>query len=248
VNETQRILALFLVVWIAGLLIGRRRANRAIVADLRAIPAFDLLRHSLRRAAETGRAVFVALGLGGIAGRATADSLAGVEVLDAVARQMAPVGRSPIVAIADPTLLPLAESVVRRPFEMAPQGLRRPATDVRWLTPGAAAYAGGVMGALGGDHVGAAVMVGTFGDEYLLLGEAGVRHRIEQVGGTSNPAVLPFVLATANEPLLGEDIYAAGAYLGGKSWHLGSLWAQDLARWLIVLAVIVAVAVNTWLW
>lgn len=246
-SETQRILAVFLVVWVAALLVGRRRTRLAVVTDLRAIPAYDMLRRGLRRAVEAGRPVHVALGLGGIAGRATADSLAGVEVLDAVARQMAPVGQSPIVAVGDATLLPLARMVVRRPYTHAPIGLERPAEDVRWLTPVAAAYAGGVMGVLGGENVGLNVLVGAFGDEYLLLGEAGVRHRVEQVGGVSDPAVLPFVLVTAGEPLLGEDMYAAGAYLGGKPWHLGSLWAQDLVRWLIVLAVFLAVAATTWL-
>jgi hypothetical protein len=116
------------------------------------------------------------------------------------------------------------------------------------LTSLPVAYAASVMGTLGSARVGVNVMVGAFGDEYLLLGEAGVRRGVEQFGGAADPAVLPFVVATADEPLLGEDIYAAGAYLGGKPWHLGSLWAQDLVRWLIVLVILAAVAANTWLW
>ena len=187
----------------------------------------------------------VAPGRGGVAATSTADSLAGVEVLEAVANRLAPVGQSPAVSVGDATLLPVARAAVQRPLRATAVP---PVADVRWLTSLPAAYAAGVMGTLGGAKVGVNVMVGAFGDEYLLLGEAGVRQRVEQFAGAADPAVLPFVVATADDPLLGEDIYAAGAYLGGKPWHLGSLWAQDLVRWLLVLVILAAVAANTWLW
>jgi hypothetical protein len=244
-SEAPRILGLFLAIWVVGLLFGRWRAPRMRLAALRAIPAFDRLCRSLGRAVETGSAVHVTPGRGGVAASSAADSLAGVEVLEAVSSRLAPIGQSPIVSIGDATLLPVARAAVQRPFR-ATAG--RPVEDVRWLTSLPAAYAAGVMGTLGSARVGVNVMVGAFGDEYLLLGEAGVRQGVEQFGGAADPSVLPFVVATADEPLLGEDIYAAGAYLGGKPWHLGSLWAQDLVRWLIVLVILAAVAVNTWLW
>jgi hypothetical protein len=119
------------------------------------------------------------------------------------------------------------------------------ATDVRWLSPEPAAYAAGVMGILGAERVEANVMVGAFGDEYLLMGEAANRHRCQHLGGVSDPAVLPFVYATAQQALIGEDMYAAGAYLNRKPWHLASLRGQDALRWGIVLAIIGAVAINT---
>jgi len=40
-------------------------------------------------------------------------------------------------------------------------------------------------------------------------------------------------------------MYAAGAYLSGKPWHVGSLLAQDFMRWVIVAVIIALVAVNT---
>ena len=247
-SETQQILLGFIALFVAGLLVGRWRVRHADGADLRAIPAFDTLGRRLRRAIEGGRAVHVALGWGGIAGTTTADSLAGIEMLRSVAAQMAPVGQTPIVTVADATLLPLAQTAVCHPYQQSQGGLGRPAPDTRWLAPAPAAYAGGVMGILGSENVGVATLVGSFGDEYLLLGEAGVRHHVEQVGGTSDPTVLPFVAATANESLLGEEIYAAGAYLAHKPWHLASLWAQDTVRWLIAFAVLALVAANTVVW
>jgi hypothetical protein len=248
VNETQRILLGLLVVFVAALLVGWRQASRNGVSALRPIPAFGRLHRALRDAMETGRAVHVALGLGGIWSSSTADSLAGLEVLGSLAAQTAPVGLSPVVTAGDATVLPLAQDAVRRSWRTAPAGMTRPAADVRWMSPAPAAYAAGVMGTLGGDKVGVNVMVGSFGNEYLLMGEAASQRRIFQVGGASEPTVVPFVYATADEMLLGEDMYAAGAYLARKPWHLGSLWAQDFVRWIVVLAIFAILLANTLWW
>ena len=89
------------------------------------------------------------------------------------------------------------------------------------------------------------VMIGNFGAEFLLLGETGARNRLTQIGGTSATQVLPFVHATMNHPLIGEEIYAGGAYLSGKPAHLSSLLAQDIMRWLLVAGVVAGVLIRT---
>ena len=57
--------------------------------------------------------------------------------------------------------------------------------------------------------------------------------------------MLPFVYATADEMLVGEEMYAAGAYLSEKPWHISCLLAQDWMRWAIVLAIIGLVIAKT---
>ncbi len=244
-NETQRVMLLFLVVFLPALYLAGRRVQRGILPDLRLIPAFDALRGVTARAIETGRALHVSLGLGGITGDVTADSLAGISVLEYLADQSAAAGAPPIVTLADPTLLPLAQDVVRRPYGPDREGAARAARHVRWIAPESAAYAAGVMGVLGGEGVDANVMIGAFGDEYLLMGEAASRRGMAHVGGASDPNVLPFVFATADETLMGEDMYAAGAYLSGRPWHIGSLLAQDFMRWVIVAGIVALVVVKT---
>jgi hypothetical protein len=41
--------------------------------------------------------------------------------------------------------------------------------------------------------------------------------------------------------LLGEEIYAAGAYLQQKPAHLGSLMSQDAMRWLVFLIILIGI-------
>jgi hypothetical protein len=81
-------------------------------------------------------------------------------------------------------------------------------------------------------------MVGKFGDEYLLMGDSTARRGIAHIGGASDPNTLPFVYATADEILLGEEIYAAGAYLQKRPALLASLAAQDTMRWLVALVIL----------
>jgi len=86
------------------------------------------------------------------------------------------------------------------------------------------------------------VLVGNFGDEYLLMGEAAARRGLAgHIGGTSNPNTLPFIYASAEETLLGEEIYAAGAYLQQRPSQLGSLLTQDTARWLVALFILLGI-------
>jgi hypothetical protein len=244
-NETQLVLLLFLTLFLPVLYLSGRRAQKGDFPDLRPISAFDTLQGVTARAIETGRAVHISLGLGGITGDTTADSLAGLSTLEYLADQSAAAGVPPIVTIADATLLPVAQGALRRPYGTDQEEASRAARHARWIAPEAGAYTAGVMGVLGVEAIDANVMIGYFGDEYLLMGEAAARRDVTQVGGTSDPNVLPFVFATADEALIGEEIYAAGAYLTRKPWHIGSLVAQDFMRWAIVLVVVALIVINT---
>jgi hypothetical protein len=89
------------------------------------------------------------------------------------------------------------------------------------------------------------VMVGHFGDEYLLLGEAGAQRHIVQVAGSNALGVHPFMKATSDQILVGEEMFAAGAYLTDLPEYAASLRLQDVLRLLIVIAVVVGVLIKT---
>ena len=244
-NETQLALLFFLVAFLPAFYLSGRRVQRGDFPDLRPIRAFDALQGLTARAIEAGRAVHISLGLGGITSDMTADSLAGLLVLEYLSDQSATTGAPPIITIADPTLLPLAQDTIRRPYGTDWEEATRATRNVRWIAPESAAYAAGVMDTLGSEAVEANVMIGAFGDEYLLMGEAAGRRKITHIGGASDPNVVPFVFVTADQMLMGEDMYAAGAYLTRKPWHIGSLLAQDFMRWGILIVIIVLVAIRT---
>jgi hypothetical protein len=246
-------MALVFLLGFAGLLaFFTVRARTGSRPTLRRIRAFDVMKKLMGRAVESGRTVHVSLGVGSMATQTTADSLAGLSVLGFLSEHAAETGVPPIISMADPTVMLFAQNLVRAANADSPAGVDEAAQSVRLIAPQPAAYAAGVMNILDSDEVGGTVMVGNFGDEYLLMGETAARHDMAHIGGASDPNTLPFIYASAQETLLGEEIYAAGAYLKNIPAHIGSLVAQDTMRWVVALVMLGGVLVATlnlwWLW
>lgn len=237
--EELIILTLVFLLAFVGLLLfftGRIRVGHG--PSLRRIHAFEALKGFTGRAVEAGRALHLSLGIGSVADETTADSLAGLSMLNYLAKQSTVTGVHPTISMADPTVMLFAQNALRAAHGDDIQGAEAAYRNIRWIAPQPAAYAAGVMSLLSLDDVEANVMVGTFGDEYLLMGETAARQKISHIGGTSDPNTLPFIYASAQKTLLGEEIYAAGAYLQKLPAHIGSLLAQDTMRWIIALVIL----------
>ena len=236
--------ALIVLVSVPLLFYALSRARAGHRPRLRPIPAFDILSGMSGRAAESGRVLHVGLGMGGISGSDTAVSLAGLTALEYLADRAAACKSRLVVTVADPTLLPAAQEVLRRAYAQHESDIFSP-TQVRLLAPDPAAYAAGVMDILEGEAPLANVTIGAFGDEYLLIGETGVKRGIEQVAGTDDPAALAFMHATAQETLIGEEIFAAGAYLCRQPESIAGLMVQDWWRYLVVAFIVAGVLWQT---
>lgn len=231
---------LILLLFVMVLYYATVRVKAGRVPLLRRIAAFDAIKGSTARSIEAGQQVHLSLGLGGMSNETTADSLAGLAVLRYLARQSAAAGILPTVTMANPMVMLFAQNIRRAAHRDDPKGAEESFQTTRWIALQPAAYAAGVMNILDQDNVKANVMIGTFGDEYLLMGETASRRGLAHIAGTSVPSTLPFMYASADETLFGEEIYATGAYLEKHPFHLGSLVAQDTFRWLIGLLILVS--------
>jgi hypothetical protein len=263
--EQARALALFLF-FLPVFFFAYWAVKRGLHLSLRPIDAFSALKGLLARAAEAGQPVHLSVGIAGIGDQATADTTAGLTVLEYLAERAAISASPPIVTIAHPTALPVAQDLLRRAYRRQGYPEEYDPTRVRFIAPpnptlpspalpspsvyatspqDAFAYAAGTMRLLNQHKLIANVMIGQFGDEFLLLGETGARRNLDQIGGTSTVSTLPFVYATVSHPLIGEEIYASGAYLSDKPAHLSSLMAQDILRWSLVAGIAVAILLRT---
>jgi len=223
-----------------------RSTNRP---ELRAIPAYDTLKKLLARAAETGQAVHVSVGTAGINGARAADTMAGLYTLQFLADRAANSDIPPLVTVTEPTTVPAVFDQLRRAYERQGYPEEYHLDQARFIAPpvnnSAVPYAAGVMDLLNHEPITANVMVGAFGEEFLLMTEPGAQRGASQIGGASDPTVLPFVYLSMSQPLLGEEIYAAGAYLLERAGHYTSLLAQDVFRLALVLLVIIVVLART---
>jgi Domain of unknown function (DUF6754) len=225
----------------------RARFDRAL--PLRPIAAYDALKQLLARAAEEGQPVHISVGTSGVWQASTADTTAGLYTLEFLADRAAVSAIPPIVTVSDPTALPVAQDQLRRAYQRQGYPEEYDPRQARLIAPSvngsAVAYAAGVMDVLNHERVMANVLVGTFGDEFLLMAETGAQQHLLQAGGTSDPQVLPFVYTSISHPLFGEEIYAAAAYLNARRTHIGSLLAQDTMRALLVAFVVLLILART---
>lgn len=235
--EEIGLVLLLLVLPVLFFLTSRARAGKT--GTLRSLPGMEELPRMVGRSAETGQPLHVSVGVAGVGGAATAETWAGLTLLGQLADEAAACDTPLLVTVADPTVLPIAQDILWRAYlrNGNPEGYEP--TQVQLIAPDPMAYAAGVAGLLERAPLTASVMVGSFGDEYLLMGEAGARQGIHQTVGTADPRTLPFVYASADETLTGEEIFAGGAYTGRLPIQIGSLLTEDWARWAVSAAILV---------
>ncbi|HUH98870.1 MAG TPA: DUF6754 domain-containing protein, partial [Anaerolineales bacterium] len=105
------------------------------------------------------------------------------------------------------------------------------------LTPFSAAA--GAMPIIRDENVSAGMLVGDFGVEAALLADIAERESVFLLGASSDISSQAALFAAAQEPLIGEELFATAAYLDAGASHAASLNVQDVLRWLIILALLV---------
>lgn len=240
--EQIGLVLLLLILPVLFFLIYRVRAGKA--GDLRPLPGFEALPGLLGRAAETGKPLHVSVGVGGIGGSATAETWAGLTVLRNLADAAAACDTPLLITVSDATVVPLAQDVLWRAHVRNGTPEAYDPTHVQFISPEPMAYAAGVAGLLERESLTANVMIGSFGEEYLLMGETGARRGVHQIVGTSDPQTLPLVYATADDTLVGEEAFAGGAYTSRLPVQIASLLAEDWARWALAAGILVAAAIK----
>jgi hypothetical protein len=114
-----------------------------------------------------------------------------------------------------------------------------------YLSDAQFAFAAGYMGLVQREQVGAAFMFGDFTAESLILAEAGQQIGAMQVAATTSPEQAAFFICTCDYTLIGEELFAASAYLTREPVQLGSLYGQDRAKLILFVAICVGVLIST---
>lgn len=230
---------------IGGLLVGRAWASRHPV--LRTLSGFRVLPGQQSRAIESGQSLHLSLGTSGVGSGTTATTLAGLTVLESLADEAAATDTPPTVTVADPTALVMAQDVLRRAYirhSNLPGYDRR---SVRFVAASPLPYATGVMDILANEETSANVMAGVFGSEAAFITEEGSRQGFLQVAGAADPTPLGVLYPSVNHLLIGEEMFAAGSYIGEQPSHVASLLAQDIIRWVLVIIIFAASMVQLFL-
>jgi hypothetical protein len=153
-----------------------------------------------------------------------------------------------IVPVCKPFVVPVAEESVKQGYLGAGRPELYDPDNIRYLSDEQFAFTAGVNGIMLRERTAANIYMGSFFAESLILAETGFSTGAIQVAGTANIHQLPFFVAACDYTLIGEELYAASAYLSREPKLLGTLKAGDLAKVLIMIILVVGFIAETAGW
>jgi hypothetical protein len=136
-----------------------------------------------------------------------------------------------------------AQEVVRDAFTIAGRPDSFSVESVRYISDDQFGYAAGVDGLMVREKPAANFYMGKFYAESLIFAETGNATGAIQIAGTAQANQLPFFVAACDYTLIGEELFAASAYLSGDPLQVGSLRGQDVGK-AIVMVILVVLSVD----
>lgn len=226
----------------AAILISLRRAKRGRTPYIRRIAGVTAIEEAVGRATELGRPVVYAMGHPDIRAIETHVSLA---VLAHVARLAARMQTQLVVFVHQANVYPVAEEVVRQAYLEEGKSHRfRPEEQLRFLSDRSEVFAMGVARAIEEMQAGCAIFYGPFDFTSLLMAEPGARTGVYQIAAEPSLWQVPFFVCTCAHTIMGEEFFAAAAYVSPDPTMKATLFAQDIIKvifaGLIVLGTILA--------
>jgi len=237
----QRIVVLALMLLFSGsalFLISRARRGKNVY--VRPIAGIDAVDEAIGRATEMGRPILFVPGLGEASRVAT---IAAFTVLARVARKVAEYQTRIIVPNYDPVVMTICQEVVKEAYAAAgrPEGFNE--RDVYFVTQDQFPYTASVNGTMLRERPATNFYMGKFYAESLILSETGFVAGSIQIAGTDELVQIPFFVAACDYTLMGEELYAASAYLSQEPQQLGTIKAQDWGKVVAILLMIVGAVV-----
>jgi len=244
--HTGKIPVLVFVMVFFGLTVGfvqvAKKGKELYVRPLAGIEAVD---DAIGRATEMGQPILYVLGLGSADMVAT---IASFTILGRVAKKVAEYQTPIIVPCYDPIVMAVAQEVVKSAYLDAGRPDDYDEDAVHFVTNLQFAYVAAVNGIMLREHPATNIYMGKFFAESLLLAETGALAGSIQIAGTDEIAQIPFFIVACDYTLIGEELYAASAYLGREPILLGSLKAQDWAKAAVVIIAVVGMLATAFGW
>lgn len=215
-----------------------RRGKKLFVRKIAGLEAVD---EAVGRATEMGRPI---LFIPGILDMDDVQTLAGLTILGRVARVVADYDTQINMPVSRSLVMTAARETIKAAYQTAGRPDKYTDDMVTYITDEQFGYVAAVDGIMVREKPATVFLMGAFLAESLILAETGNYVGAIQIAGTARPAQLPFFVAACDFTLIGEELFAASAYLSNEPKALGSLKGQDVGK-AIGMAVILIGALAT---
>ncbi|MCU0611369.1 MAG: hypothetical protein MUE60_06225 [Candidatus Eisenbacteria bacterium] len=235
-HRGKAVVLVFSVGFAAIMLLMIHHARRGMQLYVRPIAGIGAVDEAIGRATEMGKPILFVPGIGEASEVAT---IAAFTVLGRVAKRTAEYGTRLIVPNTYATVMIIAQEVVKASCINAGRPEAYQERDVFYVTSEQFPFTAAVNGLMLRERPATNFYLGKFYAESLILAETGFQAGSIQIAGTDELTQIPFFVAACDYTLMGEELYAASAYLSNDPLQLGTLKAQDIAK-LIVVALVIA--------
>ncbi len=204
---------------------------------VRRIAGLSAIDEAVGRATEMGKPILYVPGFSTINDVAT---IASLNILGEVAKKTAQYNTPLIVPTGDPIVYTVAREVVKESYDKVGRPDAFNPDSVYFVTDSQFAYASAVSGIMIREKPATNFLVGMFYAESLIMAETGASTGAIQIGGTDAVTQLPFFITACDYTLIGEELYAASAYISRNPTLLAALKSQDYSKLVIVGVLITA--------
>lgn len=235
----NRVNALIAVLILSGAIlyfIEKARSGRELY--IRKIAGIEAVEEAVGRATEMGRKIVF---IPGIQDMDNMQTIAGITILGHVAKKAAEYEAKLEVPVSRALVMVACREVAKQAFTASGRPDAYKDDMVYYVTDDQFGYTAALDGLFVREKPAAIFMQGAFFAESLILAETGNYIGAIQIAGTAQPSQLPFFVAACDYTLIGEELFAASAYLSKDVKLLGSLKGQDVGKFLMMAAILVGV-------
>ncbi|MCP5006297.1 MAG: hypothetical protein GY941_20515 [Planctomycetes bacterium] len=231
-----------MITFVALLLFFINHAKKSPNLFIRKISGLDAIDEALGRATEMGKPALFVQGLNGMGSIST---IAAVNILGRVAYRIAEYDTTLKVSNIDPIVMSVSQEVVKESYLEAGRPDAYIEDNIFLAASEQFPYVAAVSGIMVREKPAANFFMGYFYAESLILAETGANTGAIQIAATDSYTQLPFFITTCDYTLIGEELYAASAYLSREPLLLGSLRAQDVGKGFLITALVLGTILAT---
>jgi hypothetical protein len=227
---------IYLLIFCSAIIVFIMLARSGMSLYIRRISGLEAIDEAVGRATEMGKAC---LFVPGVQDLNDIQTIAGITILSRVTQTAADFDAHVEVPTTRALVMTAAKETMQAAFLMAgkPDGFNQ--DSVYYVTDEQFGYVAYLTGYMVREKPAACFYFGSFFAESLILAETGNSIGSIQIAGTAQYSQLPFFVAACDYTLIGEELFAASAYLSGSPEELGSLKGQDLGKLVIFFCLIV---------
>lgn len=201
---------------------------------VRRIQGLNAIDEAVGRATEMGRPILMIPGIGAL-GPVVVQALNIFSYITKIAGKFA----TPILlCCADAPSYTVAQETIRDVYQSEGIGDKFDQNSVQFISDRQFAFAAGVSGVILRDQVAAAFFMGDFYAESLIFAETANSVGAIQIASSTQTTQTPFFIASCDYVLIGDEFYAASAYLTRQPVLTGSLVGQDWSKILVAFLVL----------